>query len=1028
MLENSFQRIGRAVEKNSDKVIIIWVIVILIMLPFSTLLFTNTSYNLSSDIVPKSSMASNAANYMSTYFNGSSNSSATNGNSSSSLVVVNTNESIYSQPAILSLINAQSKTRSYIESLGGNVSFLSFIEVENSSLHALANATKGLDKFTYPLALELSGLVSILNATGNLFVSSVYGLPLEYIKGGGDSASYSRTLSEAYLIQNRSVPVPASLASEIGNTSFPAVEFFKIFENNYTNTGNPEESILNTLSNSTFQYSMANHTLYSNLVGALSTPPLTYSNYTNQPGLFNSSYLHALKGVSQIVLESSLNSTIKQDITSYLVTSPYSFISEITNQTLSSEMNPVMQSVEFEVSSAIEKDYNGNPVQVIQKSNLPLFVKLVNESSSLNSTLYSVLSERNFSQYPVVPSQYLLHQLVGFDNSTQITEITSTVNLSVPEVNHILGIFKNSTSNVKDVQSFAAGSSALGNQLSGETTSGLIRALAIGIAISVLIVGIFFRSVYAAFLPLLIFLVSALTSMSVDGLLYKYVLRTSVSFITPTLLLILLLGLSSDYVVYIMARYRREYRNGNSSPASESTKWAGHAVFTSGITVGISYLALWIANIPLFSDAGISNAIGVLITILVANTLLIAILTRGKKRIFGRYRGEKEGKYFQKVASTVHENRLKVLGIFIVLTLIGSYVYFSTPTNMDLFSLVPPSSGIQAIEVVNSSFHGDFFDRGYIILDFQQPLIANGTYNVAEMNQITSLENRLINHTGITQVYGPTFPYGSQVSPDLTGVNATYRSTYTKQMDTFIGNNSHYAVVDFQLGAVAWSSQSTKNVRNLDSIITSTSGGDYKFYVGGLTEGLNNAYSFTSGSFAKLVPILSIAIFLVLFIQLGSVFTPIRLIFMVLASVIISLSIAYAFLFYLLHLSILIFLPMFTVITLLAVGLDYDIFMITRVREEVIKGNDDAVGIAKSITENGGVIVTLGSLLFATFGALVFSQLAIIQEIGAGLALGVLIDTFVSWPFFVPAVMLLLKRLNWWPSKFSRKDSGNSGS
>jgi RND superfamily putative drug exporter len=477
-----------------------------------------------------------------------------------------------------------------------------------------------------------------------------------------------------------------------------------------------------------------------------------------------------------------------------------------------------------------------------------------------------------------------------------------------------------------------------------------------------------------------------------------------------------------------MARYRREYRNGNSSPASESTKWAGHAVFTSGITVGISYLALWIANIPLFSDAGISNAIGVLITISVANTLLIAILTRWKKRIFGRYRGEKEGKYFQKVASTVHGNRLKILGIFIVLTLVGSYVYFSTPTNMDLFSLVPPSSGIQAIEVVNSSFHGDFFDRGYIILEFQQPLVVNGTYNITEMNQISSLENRLMNNTGITQVYGPTFPYGSQVSPDLAGVNATYRSTYMKQMDTFIGNNTHYAVVDFQLGSVAWSSQSTKNVKNLDSIITSTSDGNYKFYVGGLTEGLNNAYSFTSNSFAKLVPILSIAIFLVLFIQLGSVFTPIRLIFMVLASVIISLSIAYAFLFYLLHLSILIFLPMFTVITLLAVGLDYDIFMITRVREEVMKGNDDAVGIAKSITENGGVIVTLGSLLFATFGALVFSQLAIIQEIGAGLALGVLIDTFVSWPFFVPAVMLLLKRLNWWPSKFSKKGSGNSGS
>jgi RND superfamily putative drug exporter len=103
------------------------------------------------------------------------------------------------------------------------------------------------------------------------------------------------------------------------------------------------------------------------------------------------------------------------------------------------------------------------------------------------------------------------------------------------------------------------------------------------------------------------------------------------------------------------------------------------------------------------------------------------------------------------------------------------------------------------------------------------------------------------------------------------------------------------------------------------------------------------------------------------------------------------------------------------------VGLDYDIFMITRVREEVMKGNTDSEGISRSIRENGGVIVTLGSLLFATFGALVFSSLAIMQEIGAGLALGVLVDTFVSWPFFVPSVMLILKRYNWWPSKIAKK-------
>ena len=96
----------------------------------------------------------------------------------------------------------------------------------------------------------------------------------------------------------------------------------------------------------------------------------------------------------------------------------------------------------------------------------------------------------------------------------------------------------------------------------------------------------------------------------------------------------------------------------------------------------------------------------------------------------------------------------------------------------------------------------------------------------------------------------------------------------------------------------------------------------------------------------------------------------------------------------------------------------------SRVREEVYKGKTDEEGIKTSITENGGVIITLGTLLFATFGSLAFSGIGIIQEIGIGLAFGVLIDTFISWPFFVPSVMLYLHRFNWWPSKIGKNREG----
>ncbi|MEM4142365.1 MAG: MMPL family transporter, partial [Thermoplasmata archaeon] len=106
---------------------------------------------------------------------------------------------------------------------------------------------------------------------------------------------------------------------------------------------------------------------------------------------------------------------------------------------------------------------------------------------------------------------------------------------------------------------------------------------------------------------------------------------------------------------------------------------------------------------------------------------------------------------------------------------------------------------------------------------------------------------------------------------------------------------------------------------------------------------------------------------------------------------------------------------------LLAVGLDYDIFMITRVREEVINGKEDDEGIRTSLMENGTVIMVLGLILVSTFFSLYFTSIGIIQEVGVGLAMGVLADTLISWMIFIPAVMMIMKKYNWWPSKIGKK-------
>ncbi len=1030
MFEKNFEAIGRFSEKNSGKIIIFWIILILVLAPFASLLFHETSYNLTSSIVPSNSMAQQASNLQSKYFGGNSTGNGTSNNQT--MVMVTTNTSIDSSTQLSDMINAQRNVQSYFLGQGINISFQSVIGIENSTLHGVASAASGFLELAYPLVSESNQESYQLNKSVNASLFIIYGIPAYYLSvlsknNGNTSIAYKYTLS--FLGDESFSGTPIQAVGPIYFNFFASCFNASIKEGPSKAAG---ISINATVLSPEFNQSLSQ--LPSQLSAFINIFDITkvgiaqnfgLSNFTDTSSSHYRSFLYSF-AVPHLASAISSNSTIEKALNADLNISATSLVGAAFNLSQPANALKLQELADSIVTHGIISFFNGSPLISINSKTIGAFVSSINQTANVNSTIASLMLDYNFSSYPAIPQNYVLHQFVGYDNSTVITIIDASSNLTLAQTDKITSIYVSSFSNDKGVQTYLAGSSALSSQLGTESIDGMVRALIIGIVLSVVIVGLFFQSPLAAFLPLLIFGVAAEVSMAVNGIIYKYLLHGTVSFITPTLLLILLLGLASDYVVYIMARYRREIKSGNKHPAVVSAKWSGHAVFTSGVTVAISYIVLYLSHVPIFSDSGITNAIGVLITILAANTLLLAILNRGRKRIFwpAKLDGDKHlpaERTMGRIANKVIANKGKIVIVFVVASLLASYIYFETPSNFDVFDLVPASSGIQAIKVVNQSFNGDFFDRGYIILQFNSPVYNGSAFNVSEINEINHVENQLLSSGKVSQVYGPTYPYGSYVPANLSGISSAYRSQYLTEMKSYLGNNTDYVIIDFQLSSLAWLGPSTNFVNQIPSLLSDSSA-SYRVYVGGLTEGLNNAYSYTLSSFIKMVPILAIAIFAVLFVQLSSLFTPIRLILMVLASVIISLALTYLAVHYYANLPVLIFLPMFTVITLLAVGLDYDIFMVTRVREEAFKGRTDEEGIRTSLTENGGVIITLGSLLFATFGSLVFSGIGIIQEIGVGLALGVLIDTFVSWPFFVPAIMLYLKKYNWWPSRLQRSE------
>jgi RND superfamily putative drug exporter len=103
----------------------------------------------------------------------------------------------------------------------------------------------------------------------------------------------------------------------------------------------------------------------------------------------------------------------------------------------------------------------------------------------------------------------------------------------------------------------------------------------------------------------------------------------------------------------------------------------------------------------------------------------------------------------------------------------------------------------------------------------------------------------------------------------------------------------------------------------------------------------------------------------------------------------------------------------FAFMMLVSVGADYNIFLMTRVREEVMR--DPVDGIRNAVTRTGAIITSAGVIFAGAFAALVTSPLSNIAEAGFAITIGLLLDTFIVRSFLVPAVAVLLGRWNWWP-------------
>jgi RND superfamily putative drug exporter len=169
-----------------------------------------------------------------------------------------------------------------------------------------------------------------------------------------------------------------------------------------------------------------------------------------------------------------------------------------------------------------------------------------------------------------------------------------------------------------------------------------------------------------------------------------------------------------------------------------------------------------------------------------------------------------------------------------------------------------------------------------------------------------------------------------------------------------------------------------------------------------------------SGQFDTILPIVGIGVAVVLLIVLSSLLLPIFAVLSVLMSIVWTLAATAVVFQASFGYGLLFITPMILLVLLLGIGMDYNIFILTRIREESSKGKPLNEAIIHAIEQTGGIITAAAIILAGSLGALMLSSNLLLKELGFAFSFSILIDALVVRTYLVPAVMSVMGKWNWY--------------
>ncbi len=585
---------------------------------------------------------------------------------------------------------------------------------------------------------------------------------------------------------------------------------------------------------------------------------------------------------------------------------------------------------------------------------------------------------------------------------------------------------------------------AAADQAAAKSTSREVQLLSILFIVVLLL--IVYRSVLAPLLTLLPAVFALALASSLIGWLGAAGLQ--ISQVTQVLLIVLILGAGTDYGLFLVFRVREELQTGQDPGEAivGALSRVGESITASAGTVILALLTLLAATFGLYHDLGVPLAVGVAVMLMAGLTLLPALLAIFGKAVFWptqiRPGLVRPGLWGRVAARVVARPRL---------TLMTGVVVFGALAVAATGFRAAGYQGTATAPIGTEAAKGDAVLARYFPQTAASPsnLILRFPTSVWSDPEVLLRAQRVLSGSGeFKRLLGPLDPNGKPLTPaELSSLHTTLGppgalppvsraavslppAIYNAYRATAPLVSSSGRTVQFEASLAAGPASSTAAMAEIPAVRATLAraaraSGATEYGVAGEAAALADVSALSNQDLLHVVPLAVLAIALLLGLLLRSVVAPTYLIASVVLSYLAALGAAVLVFIDLGGTTGLTFLlPFLMFIFLLALGEDYNILVITRIREENA-GLPLREAVIRAIRLTGPTVTSAGLVLAGTFAVLAFSggsgpNGSEIQDIGFGLAIGILMDTFLVRTLLVPSTVVIVGRWNWWPSSRGR--------